>query len=842
MARLFYIISLCLLFCNPCIAGDNDLSKGLYFSSHEVVQDQRTSLNLSPQKPFRLNGNYSLEFDISFRKNDGYYGYIFRAIADDDTNIDLVSNLASETANFRLVYKDRTLLSYQWADVPSIGYDRWIRLRIDFDRANSRFRLSMNGKRQEVSVPGLSALKTFRLVFGACRLNSFRTTDVCPMSVKDICLYKNERLYRRWELARHSRDKVYDEIAQAGAEAVNPVWTIDKYTKWRPLKHFRVNRLLGVAPDADANRLFFVNHHTVYQLDVRSLALDSVRNTQGAPYDNTTGKFLVYNPYTDELWSYDPANPNISRFNFKTAGWSYDRPEMIESGFAHHNKLISPLDSSLLTILGYGYYTYKSIVNHYNAALSEWEQTDRSDQIPPRYLSALGRLSDYEALVFGGYGSKSGRQELAPGPYYDLYVFDLRTLSFSHLWTLPPQQKSFVPSETLVVDKPGDCFYTLIHSNDYYDSHLRLAQYGVHDPWAKFPGDSIPFRFRDTETWTYLYLNEQKSDLIALVCHNDDVSLHAIAYPPLMMEEVLQTPPPRFGAKRIALAAALFAALLAPGLALLRKKKAPQGSSRLHDNRKSMQNITPLPPAKRRQSSAIYLFGDFRIFDKEGRNVASSFSPTLKRLFLLILLNSADNRKGVSSAKLDETLWHDKTGDSARNNRNVNISKLRALLDEIGGLELSNDNPFWKINLDASLYCDYFEIRRLLAASETAALAPADIYRLLSLLNSGSFLHTTPDGWAEPYKSAFPEEISRLLNSLLRLPAVRNHTDLCYHIAEYLLSVELLNEDAIIVKCSILNRIGKRSSAKTAYDDFIREYEALLGAPYPLTFAEIIRE
>jgi DNA-binding SARP family transcriptional activator len=840
VARLFYIVSTFLLFCNPYVSGQEGLLTGLYFSSHEVIQDQRTSLNLSAEEVFRFGGDWTLEFDISFRKNDGYYGYIFRAIADDETNIDFVSNLASETSNFWLVYKDQTLLSYKWTDVPSIEYDQWVKVRIDFDIRNSCIRLSMNGQQQEVRVSALSSLKTFKLVFGVCKLKSFRSTDVCPMTVKNICLYKDKRLYRQWDLARHNRNKVYDKIAKARAEVDNPIWLIDKYRKWRPLMDIHIDNLLGIAPDTAVSRLFFVNNKSVYLLDLNTLTIDSVHNTKGAPYNDTTGKSLIYNPYTDELWSYDLANPNISRFNFKTSGWSHDRPEMVESGFAHHNKLISPVDSSLVTILGYGYYTYKSIVNHYNTTTSQWEQTDRSDQIPPRYLSSLGRLSEYEALVFGGYGSKSGRQELAPGSYYDLYVFDLRTLSFSPLWTLPPQEKPFVPSETLVINKTEDCFYTLVYSNDYYDSYLQLAQCNLLEPSVKFPGDSIPFKFRDTETWVYLYLNEQKSDLIAIVNHNDDIALYAIAYPPLTMEDVLQTPPHGFRTRHI-VTVAFLAVLISLLFVLLWKKKAFPESFRLRSSRKSMLNITPLPYVKRKETSAIYLFGEFQIFDKQGKNVASSFSPTLKHLFLFILLNSTNDHKGVSSAKLDETLWHDKIGDSARNNRNVNISKLRTLLDEINCIEISNENSLWKINLSKNVYCDYFDILNITSLAKTGSLAPTDTYRLLSLLNSGEFLYAIHAGWAEPYKSAFPETISELLNMLLRLPSMRNNTDISYHIAEYLLTVDPLNEDAIIVKCSILNRIGKRSVAKTTYDEFILEYEKLLGAPYPLTFVEIIK-
>ncbi|MDR1938897.1 MAG: hypothetical protein LBQ73_10440, partial [Tannerellaceae bacterium] len=400
MIRSTYILLIAFLFLyDPCVSGQNDSLTGLYFSSYETVQEKRTSLNLSPGSPFRLSGRFSLEFDIQFRRNDGFYGYIFRAIGNDGANIDFVFNLASETSNFWLVYKDQTLLSYKWEDVPSIEYNRWVKVRIDFDVNNSRLVFSMNGKQQEVSVPGISSLETFRLVFGACRLDAFHSADVCPMSVKDICLYKENRLYRRWELGKHNRNKVYDRIAGAEAEVENPVWLIDKYMKWRKIKDIHISNLLGIDADTAMSRLFFIDGQAVYSLSMHTLEIDSIPYTGGMSYRNTQGRDLVYNPYTGELWSYDLANPHISRFNFKTSAWSYAPSATTESAFAHHNKIVSPIDSSLVTILGYGHYTYKSMVNHYNASTSQWEQTDRSGQIPPRYLSSLGRLNEYEALV-----------------------------------------------------------------------------------------------------------------------------------------------------------------------------------------------------------------------------------------------------------------------------------------------------------------------------------------------------------------------------------------------------------------------------------------------------------
>src|SRR5579863_3346833 len=59
-----------LLFCIVVLltipASDFAQSYGLIFSSHEVVQEKRTSLDLSPDDSLCFAGNFDLSFDINF--------------------------------------------------------------------------------------------------------------------------------------------------------------------------------------------------------------------------------------------------------------------------------------------------------------------------------------------------------------------------------------------------------------------------------------------------------------------------------------------------------------------------------------------------------------------------------------------------------------------------------------------------------------------------------------------------------------------------------------------------------------------------------------------------------
>jgi two-component SAPR family response regulator len=817
----------------------NEFLSGLYFSSYEVIQEKRTSLNLTPFSTCKFNEGISLEMEANFRRGDGYYGYIFRIIGDDHTNIDLISNLASTSSNFWLVLKDKILFSYKWSDIPQGNFNSWIKIRIEIDVKNSRMSIWINGKKQEGVASGISRLKNYSLVFGASDNSSFYNTDVCPMSLKNIRIFDSKnKLIRDWKLSKHSQSKVYDETNNEEALVKNPIWIMDKHIKWNKFKDFKFENILGITQDEENGRIYFIDHNAVYILSTKTSHIDTIPFAGGLPYFEL-GKQIIYNKFTNELWSYNFSKNKISKFNFSTRKWSLNDALTILPDFWHHNKFISPLDSSLITLFGYGHYIYKSIINRYDAKTSSWEKTDRSTQIQPRYLSGVGFLNNQEMLVFGGYGSKSGQQELSPEFYYDLYSFNLKDYSFKKLWTLIPPLTPFVPCEALIPDQKSGSFYTLLYNRGTFATSLQLAKFEIKNGQHQLFKDSIPYSFLDTESWSTLFLDHETSQLIAITAHNSDVAIYTIAYPPLMPVDVYQNVKWKW---YIWMILGLLIFVVISFIFILLKKKKHEKKNEDWKEKVDHPSIVPFTPKERITASSIYFMGGFQIYDRIGHNITGKFSPTLKQLFLYIFLNTIKNGKGVSSTELDEVLWYDKIGESARNNRNVNISKLRTALDEIGGVELTNENSFWEIKLGNEVFCDYLEILRLLRKSKTISLSLLEMNELISLIMNGEFLSQIQTKWIVGVKSQFVSEIIEELSSLFNIKEEKNDLSLRYHIAECILVLEPLSDEAFAMKCSILYHLGKKGTAKNMYDSFSREYKQVLGIPYDVSFNDIIKQ
>lgn len=237
------------------------------------------------------------------------------------------------------------------------------------------------------------------------------------------------------------------------------------------------------------------------------------------------------------------------------------------------------------------------------------------------------------------------------------------------------------------------------------------------------------------------------------------------------------------------------------------------------------------PPAK-----AVYLFGGFHIYDREGNNITKKFTPLLKELFLLLVTHTPD--KGISSEKLREILWFDKTDQSAKNNRAVNFGKLRSLLDTVGEYDLNNDTGNWilKINSEA-IYVDYFEYMELYAKGKLTDRG--DIQKLLELTRRGSFLNDMGYEWLDRFKTTISDYVTDTLVSYSETIRVEADPDLALQIADSIALFDPLNEYVLQLRVRTYTAIGKYSLAKNCYEKFAKEYIAIYGEKFPRSFTDV---
>jgi DNA-binding SARP family transcriptional activator len=235
----------------------------------------------------------------------------------------------------------------------------------------------------------------------------------------------------------------------------------------------------------------------------------------------------------------------------------------------------------------------------------------------------------------------------------------------------------------------------------------------------------------------------------------------------------------------------------------------------------------------------IVFFGGFQVYNKNFEDITSWFSPLLKELFLLIFLYSFKNNKGVSSEKLTEILWYDKSEKSARNNRAVNIAKLKGFLEEIGSCELSKKTGYWKISFeDSQIHSDYFDFLNITSSKKN--LTKQKVIQLIEISQKGGFLINSHFDWLDEFKALVADRIMDTLVEYGQKADIKAEAEFIIHLSDCIFNFDLVNEEAMILKCKAQYCLGKHSHAKATYDKFFKEYLTMYNQEYDKAFTDII--
>ena len=240
------------------------------------------------------------------------------------------------------------------------------------------------------------------------------------------------------------------------------------------------------------------------------------------------------------------------------------------------------------------------------------------------------------------------------------------------------------------------------------------------------------------------------------------------------------------------------------------------------------------------QSNAIYLFGEFRIYDNEGVEVSHLLSSKLRHLFLSVFLLGT-NGNGITNEKLNGIHWMYHSPQSAKNNRNVNIKKLRDLLSRLKGIQIIHNEGSWFIKLNSEIFCDYhFLLKKM--KGDFQPVTHEEFERIVLILSQGVFVSDERTPWLDSFKSQF---LSSLLDYLFLLAdsfEKDKNPEAIRRIANLILKSDPLNEDAFKLKIEALIKQKNHNQSFIDYEYFAKEYKAMYGIPYPVSFKSFIRK
>jgi two-component SAPR family response regulator len=703
--------------------------------------------------------------------------------------------------------------------------------------------------------------KKVNIIFGKCDYPQLQTSDIPQMTIKNIRINnETEDPVYFWPLSKHTQTGVYDELKKHFAVVENPQWILDNHALWTKQVTFNMQNNPQIAYNSDENSIAISDRNHFFIYDTHTHTLKKNKHEKGIPHSIFSNQ-MVYNPLDQVFYSYCfsyGTGREVVAYDTLTQTWNNDILKETDVDYWHHNKFVSLSDSSLYLFGGYGHYKYKNTINKYHFNTQTWETLHyEGDQIQPRYLSGLGVMDENHVLIFGGYGSETGSQELSPRNYYDLYVVDIKTMTTQKIWELNPPENNFVVANSMVVDTLNKCFYALCFPQQLYNTALFLAKFSLEKPEYKILANDIPFAFQDTYSYCDIFLDKETHELSAITFSpviegsSTAISIYSLSYPPLAETDLYQNADDK-GLKNIFLylLIVLLAACIFLGvLFIYRKKKknvAPDipatNFSAPHKENVIEEAIIIKPVNKKDKKQAVFLLGGFQIKDKTGRDITGDFSPLLEQLFLILLLNTLkEDSYGISSTKLKDILWFDKSVESARNNRGVMLSKIRQIFEQVGFINIESQNSYWTIEFGEDVYCDYSEALAMMKQLKENTNRPVkEIKKFLSIVSTGELLPNLQIDWVDSFKADFANELIDLLLDITHQNRSNLSTQDRIDLADAIFIHDSLNEDALKLKCTALVKMGKNGLAKTIYSSFVKEYSALIGTKFKYSFEQII--
>jgi DNA-binding SARP family transcriptional activator len=828
-------------------APANAQEYGLGFAGQPNSKDRRTQLNLFPESYFSFNNTFELSFQLRIRdERFTPFGYVFRIVDINDNNVDLIFN-GPRSSTLQVVYGN-TLTSISVPFTDSTIYKDWNTVSLRFNLKEQSVQLITPDT--ILTEYGIQLTDRIKIFFGRNTFNPVQTTDVPTMDVKNIQIRKRNRTVHHFPLDELEGNRVHDLMSVHTAMVQNPMWILPKYHNWQ--EHFSTI-LDGFAPvcfDPRKENVYMVGDE---QMKIFSVIKDSIQTIAYATRFQglNTGSQLVYDTINNRLLCYNLAIRTVFYFDFKALRWKeiFDGPDN-PYRLWFHNKYYANSDSLLYIFGGYSQHTYSNLVLRYDFVAHRWDTIPTSgDVFHPRMHAALGFLED-TIYILGGFGSTAGDQVVNPRHYTDLLAFSLEENRFIKKYDFEAPTDDIDFAHSMVFDRHERSFYVLATSIFQYESYLQLVKGSLTGSELKSMGNKIPYLFHNENSFSDLYFSRSSGQLIAVTSladrdKNETVfKVYTIAFPPhptlekrLTGKELLRTN------SWIIVIMILAAILLVIAGIWIYKRKQPvnQVSAKPHSEpaQEGSDRSLTKHTSRKKSPNSILFFGGFQVINKNGEDITRKFSPLMKELFLLIFLYSVKG-KGISVPRLTELLWFPMDAKSAKNNRAVNIAKLKHLLSEIDSCELTRKTEYWQILFDDSVvYSDYFEYYNL--TNETDLMSVEDLEKLLGIVKAGSLLGNATYEWLDEFKLECSNRITDVLINYLERETTPVEPELMVRIADAILIFDIMHEEAISIKCRALTALGKHSLAKEIFNKFTRDYQSLYDEPYERSFTDIIK-
>ena len=847
-----------------CMVGKVDASSlydyGLSLKSHSVPGIERTTLYLDDNQPFSIKNDFIISFQMYVRANEHDFGTILHLHTNTNQFIRF-SFVAGEERHFPALVLNEGIININ----SPIEREKWLDVSLHLRLKDNVIEIDYDNKKISAMAP-LQGVKSVTALFG--QMKEY-LSDVAPIDLRNVTITQDGKQIREWKLWKHNDTVCYDEIEGAVARAIHPVWLIDNHIEWKLVHQAKIPGKLDVAFNAREALFYLVRSQSIDVLDENGTLQKEIAIRGGYPAVEFPNH-LLYDTLSNKLVSYYPKKGITSRFSFDTERWSNEIRNTEEASNYNHARTFNPADSSFYFFGGYGFYQYRNDLYRRKYSTNQIEQVEYERPLYPRYSAAMAIVGD-ELYIFGGRGNKYGKQELSSHYYWGLCAINLKNKQSRIVWQKnQPQEEGTIMASTMYFEPSDSSFYAVSTNKGGVLWKISMKDSVYSEVSKPIYNEST---YQDSDFSLYTSPSHGKLFLVLdkiLSNHTHELAIYSINMPLVNEVDIRQsTAGESINNRWYLYAIGILLLLVLAGFVLYRfkyngkNKKAPptkKGTEKTVATTGKVQSQSDVPESKTipkkewmqesetiftetvnyydRSRASISLLGCFNVRDKDGNDITSNFTPRLKHLLILLILYTEKNAQGILASKTTEILWPEKDETAARNNRNVNLRKLRVLLESIGDMEVMIENNFLRIKWGTGVFCDYHTLITCTKQFEQEKSEEL-LNRILEILLYGPLLPNTILDWLDDFKDDYSSYSIDLLKNLLDIEISRNHQDMIIRLADIMFLHDPLNEEALAAKCSVLVTQGKKGIARNLYDRFCKEYHDSMGETYKVPFADL---
>lgn len=826
----------------------NTTAQGLQFNSNDSLLSKRTSYSVFKNDPPTFSGHLYINFDLSLWDNE-HLGYILN-ITDTKKNSYSLSSIynGAPFLNFNIDSKSNKIRIPLMPN--QLKKRNWMKIRVDIDLKANTAGVCINGKWYRSGGFDFDGTITPKIFFG----KNEHYFDVPKMAIRNLTIGDDRKTYY-FPLNEWMGRNVYSSERDNLGYADNPVWLINESYFWTPRYVRGFKEVAGVNFDEAGEKLYMFKSDSLIQYDVRQNSVLGRAYQNKCPVPLHLGKSII-DTKARKLYAYETLKPpgpapSIAALDLETLKWDIVGSGTITEQRHHHNIFYNKNQDSLYLFGGYGSYSYYKDFFRYNKAADKWEKiVFTGDKINPRFFSGYSVADDNNDIyIFGGYGNQSGNQVVGGQHYYDFYRVNLTSHTVKKCWEIKPPADDFVAANNLIISKDHKYFYAICYAHDKPKTSLRLYKFSIKDGTHEIVSGSIPAKGERIESDINLFYDHTQEVFYCTIQEfstpdYSTIRIYSLASPPVRELDYLASQQVnvtgRYFRTVMPYLLIILIAVLAIAIFFYLRQKRRKNKTIPEDTDVDSTAITVHKKDDEKQPNAVYLLGEFTVYDKNSKDITYLFSPKIKQLFILILLNSKDG-SGVVSKKISATLWPDKDIGKTKNIKGVTINHLRNILADINGVELTFLNDTYCFKLSSMLFCDYFIVMDAIEQMHKARQPDDTLLTHFDLVARGGLLPHIPETWLDDIKLNYEEALMpEILPEAKRVYESGDYRK-AIEIARVILNIDPFNDTAIKYKLKALRRVKGIEYAHKIYNDFIAEYEKSLGEPYPVPFEKICK-